>query len=216
MQKLYNLSSKLQCTYSRVLWGGDQLVQDWRLSLSSWRSNITRWVNHGVSGQSHQWEMFQVKTVHKIRSHRLCFKKIVKFMRQCWKNKHVGNRMATDENRIRRRKHAIFASDKETTQTHTQNMYYLLLLYGDNRHANALRCYVIHLLPVLFDWFLLIDWLVDWLIYLYSICIHLFTYLLICLFIRSFIYLFTHLFTYLFIYLLQLGSWSHSPDAPRP
>jgi hypothetical protein len=63
--------------------------------------------------------------------------------------KYGKPREATDGNIIRRVR--ILCWITKATDTHTQNMQYLLLSHGKSGYANAPQCYVTRSLPVLLN-----------------------------------------------------------------
>ena len=95
-----------------------------------------------------EWEMFQTHVVEKIKTHFMfnnCF-----FRKSCnlWDNveKYGTVRQATDDSIIRRMCFACCIN--KVTGTHWE--YVILFFHGNNGYANALQCYVIRTLPVLF------------------------------------------------------------------
>ena len=99
-----------------------------------------------------EWEMFQTKVVEKIKTRVLCSITFPRKSCRLWENveKYCTAGQATYYNIIRRRRFSCRTTEGRI-QTHTQNMYYLLLLHGNNGHASATQCYVTRTLFALFN-----------------------------------------------------------------
>jgi hypothetical protein len=63
--------------------------------------------------------------------------------------KHSTAKQATDDNKIRRMRFAFWITTD--TDTHSEYARLRFLFHGNNGYGNALQCYVIHTLPVLFS-----------------------------------------------------------------
>ena len=70
------------------------------------------------------------------------------FMRYVRKYGTAGQ--STGDSIMRRMRFACRITKATHTYTHTHNIWYLLLFHGSNGYVNALQCYVLRILPVLF------------------------------------------------------------------
>ena len=100
--------------------------------------------------------------------HILCFSTFFQKWLCLWDNmeKYGRTGQATDDNIVQCMRLACLIT--EVTNTHTQNMYYLLFFHNNRGHTNMPQCYIIHTLPGLFEYetvevtlstVLLLEWL---------------------------------------------------------
>ena len=114
------------------------------------KNNLYFWTY--LSQFSLKWEMFKQK-LYKIQTHILCsitFFKFLPLKRQCGEN--LYSRAAHRWQYGTRSLHAGYLN----LQTHTQNMYYMLLFHCNNIWTNAPECYVIGTLHVLWTLFAIV------------------------------------------------------------
>ena len=90
-----------------------------------------------------EWEMFQTKVEEKIKTQ--LFKDCAMY-EIMWKNIAQPKRLHTTTRHMR-----VSRWVNKATNTHSWNMWYLLIFYCINGWTNVHQCYVICTWPVLFD-----------------------------------------------------------------